>query len=210
MMRVTHRDGAILGIFLVINYIIPKNEMTIIKAVTLTAGSILGGYICDIDEPKSYISRKLYFLLWPFYLIRSLMNILAMLPSPFKRILTYVCKILRHKGITHTPLFWGIGDFIYVLVIKSYIITFIVAKFSNYSVAEQCLQLSTNFWYGFMTGIITHMILDFISEGVMLFFPFSIKKCKLTLVKTGSSLEIIVHIAIILTNLYLFKIYIAA
>lgn len=118
MMRLTHRDGAILGSLIVTNFFVPSSDVTLYNTLILISGSILGGYICDIDEPKSYIGRKLIFLLWPFYLARMLINIISKLPTPFKLNITYVCKVLNHKGITHTPFIWSIGSVIYTTTLK--------------------------------------------------------------------------------------------
>lgn len=208
-MRVTHRDGAILGAILVTNLFISKTDITLINTIPLITGSILGGYICDIDEPKSYIGRKFSFLLWPFYLSRTFINMIAMLPSPFKRNLTQVSKVLKHKGITHTPFIWLLGGLLYVTLIKSYLNSFLMANFTNINVVTQCLQFLNIFTFGLYIGITTHILLDFISEGIMLFFPFSIKRFSLSLIRTGSSAETIIHILIIITNLYFLKNYVS-
>jgi inner membrane protein len=86
---------------------------------------------------------------------------------------------LSHRGMLHSIFFALFSSFLVFLVDK-------------------------NAGFGFLTGYLSHLFLDFITkEGICLFWPLSGKKISLIGFKTGGLLEEIFFVLILLTDFWL-------
>lgn len=164
--------AAVYTVPLIINEIpsITSEHTILIKCFIFVGASAIGGLLPDADMPTSTIGHKLLPLMWPAYLLRSFLRLMSYMYKPLKK----VVKTLGHRGISHTPFLW-------------FVLTAPIYLFIPIPYREVGRTLVT----GIITGIISHLGLDFISGGIPLFFPVSLKRVKPKglHIKTGGLIE---------------------
>lgn len=149
--------------------------------------SIIGSLLPDADMPGSTYGKRFRILLIPMYAIRAMIRGLGKFFKPFRKL----AKAIGHRGLFHAPIFWTL---IYVIL---RLVCLPLGIFANCCIT------------GLYLGVLSHIFLDFISGGIPLLAPFSMKKYKAPVcIRTGSRKEIIfsiVNVALI----FVFVIYIA-
>ncbi len=114
--------------------------------------SAMGSLMPDADQPNSTIGRR-FFLLWlPLYILRMIIRIIAFFAPSMKQ----VSRGLAHRGISHSPWFWGVFGALF----------WCVPWMRNEGVI---------YFYAFFAGIATHLLLDYLTGGIPL-IPFSLKR----------------------------------
>lgn len=178
MMGTTHRTGSI-ALACGIVALCPADKLTIAPAATFLVASAVGGLLPDADTPYSRYGRKFFIFIWPVYLLQKLVSLLGYIVKPLKN----MSKALGHRGLLHSPTLWTI-----LLGILSLALYFSgVYDYMPYALI-----------FGLYTGIISHVLLDFISGGVPMLAPFSLKRAHSPInFKTGSIFEWVFNIAFV-------------
>lgn len=102
-----------------------------------------------------------------------------------KRLFPKIYNIIKHKGINHWPIFWIILFVLLQLILS---------------------DISKNILTGLYIGVATHLICDYISEGIYLFAPFKQRKYKsLIHIKTGGIAEELIFYILTILNYLLAK-----
>lgn len=170
MTATSHRIGALAATATTI-YMCGNTSVPVIACYT--AGAWIGSLFPDADIPYSKIGRRYLSILWPFYIVQYLIHLFA--PR------SYVDKTFRHRGALHSPMIW-----ICIFLVFNFI-------FSKWNTMIPVFLLR-----GVMIGIISHLLLDYISGGIPLFLPFSTKKYKSMLyIRTGGMIEHIMSILLL-------------
>ncbi len=178
MMGTTHRTGSI-ALACGIIALAPMDKIGLAPAATFLAASAIGGLVPDADTPYSTYGRKFLIVLWPFYLIRKIISLLGHLFAPLED----VGKALGHRGMFHSPTLW-------TLLLGT---VFGVMKISGVQNVYGYAAL-----FGLFAGVMSHIFLDFISGGVPLLAPFSLKRYTPPVrFKTGSIFEVAFNLAFI-------------
>ncbi len=178
MMGTTHRTGSI-ALACGVIALCPMEEVGIAPAATFLIASAIGGLFPDADTPYSTYGRRFFIFLWPFYLGRKIISWLGNYIKPLKN----VGKALGHRGMFHSPVLWTL------------LLVFTFAMFWVFSVTN---IIAYAIALGFYTGAISHVLLDYISGGVPLLAPFSIKRYAPPVhFKTGSFFEVIFNLAFV-------------
>ncbi|MDD2639629.1 MAG: metal-dependent hydrolase [Arcobacteraceae bacterium] len=135
---------------------------------------LMGVVFVDIDEPNSWIGKRLFFLSYPFKLINITAKILLWVVGIEKK---EWHRFFEHRGLTHMLLF------VFILYLVSYYLFRVNMTMTSYIVAS----------FGF--GVLTHQLGDVLTNtGIKnYFFPFFIGKnfkAPITF-STGGYIEII-------------------
>lgn len=177
----THRIGGALAGAIFIR--LSRNDNLDMCTLVLT-GSVLGSLLPDIDHPRSTISRKLWFISWPLVLLRGAMRqIASFLPKCEEQ---KVKSIVGHRGITHSLIAC---------------ISLGCAMSGIGFVAQD--SMGAYYWHymsfavGLSLGMVSHLCLDFVSNGIPLFCPVTNKRYGFKWIKTGSMLEFLVGIILV-------------
>jgi len=186
-------NNVALFLVLIDNYIYQSQTIlsfSFIELLGLYLSMITGTLIVDIDEPNSYIGRRLTFLSYPFkifnYLARTILYILLISDKNIHR-------FFKYRGFTHTFLFFIcfliLGFF---LIDKSIFISFMVIAFS--------------------IGILSHQIGDVIFGGIYGYlFPIMINFKLPFFLKTDGKVEyiftLILKITIIVQLFYIARLF---
>ena len=116
--------------------------------------------IPDIDSPYSKCGRTFMFVLWPLYLMQH----------ATKRIAPKIYTWIKHKGIMHWVSFWTAVLIPLKLVFTSTEVKWIID--------------------GVIIGIGTHLLCDYLAEGIYPYAPFYNKKKKFIIcIRTGGIIE---------------------
>lgn len=188
MMGKSHRLGAALagmGAAVLMKQHV-KEFQPISGAIILAAGSIIGGYLSDADTPNSHIGRKWGIFLWPLWLVQGIIKIVCQIPGPFKKQKKLIYKLAGHRGIAHLPAFW-----ILLAIITSGATWLSMMLTGTTGTVSANVLLPVSIY----NGIFSHILLDAVFGGVMLLFPISTKRIKLSPFKTGGVVEYITCIA---------------
>ncbi len=116
--------------------------------------AVFGSLLPDADQPNSTIGKTLYVVWLPFYIIRGLISVIALIIPEYRKI----SKSMGHRGIAHAPEFWALiclTLFFIPWVERNYIYLIALAA-----------------------GIGSHLLMDYFFGGIPLLFPFSLKRCK--------------------------------
>lgn len=187
MMGHTHQIGAITAAAYISPIILGQTphisggvDIYLPTAVLLLC-SMAGGLLPDADTPHSTLGIKLLPVLWPMYLMQSILSLLSRFIKPLRK----VSRILGHRGISHTLVPY-----------------FILSIFFTASCIAK-LRYMTIITSGIMIGALSHLFLDYLSGGIPLGFPFSLERVKppIIRIKTGGILEYLFGI-ILLALLY--------
>jgi len=135
------------------------NSFTILNYLQFYIFFIFGTIFVDIDEPNSYIGRKLFFISIPFKIFNVLAKLFLLPLSLFGIKLKNINRFFEHRGITH-------------ILLTPLIIALISYGVLGYS---ESISLSMLF---FSFGILTHHIGDLITNtGIKSYlFPILIGK----------------------------------
>lgn len=200
----THKIGGFtFGLFcLTFNLFLPTVPVLtyVITIPSFLIGCIIGALFPDFDSPNSTISRLLWFIAWPLWvlqwIIKKTMKLLEFIVSKifkgrenkkirnyFKAFAKNTTKAVGHRGFTH----WlSLGIVYYIILLIASLIPTFQDKFSFYF----CFELVVYFIYGTIIGDISHIVLDsFNDRGVALLAPFSFKRFHFAKVKTGHRLS---------------------
>lgn len=146
-------------------------------------GGFFGSIFCDIDERYSFIGRILWPLSYLFYIVNLLFRFLTLFFPKNSRI----CKNLKmisfcaaHRGIMHWP------STALLLCILNCLFAILVCWLTNINL----LLGLTAFILGFFTGMISHLLYDFISGHITLLAPFSMKRYGFMIIPSGSIFDI--------------------
>ena len=147
--------------------------------------ALLGSLLPDADQPNSTIGKELYLVWLPLYIVRGLIRVFALIIPGLKA----VSKVMAHRGIAHTPVFWA------TIGALAYLHPFIREHY---------------FYAGaLLLGVGTHLVSDMVFGGIPVYFPFSTKKISPGIkLKTGGYLEFMVS-GICITGI-MFLIYLPA
>lgn len=143
-----------------------KPKVLLVTSLILL-GSAIGGLLPDADMKNSTIGQKLLPILWPVYLLRMILRVIAIIIPPFKQL----TKTLGHRGVSHSPFLW----------ILLFTPAYTLIKF----------PYGTNIVIAMAAGVLSHLVLDYFSGGIPLLLPFSSKRKKPfnIHIKTGGSIE---------------------
>lgn len=183
MTGTTHKIGGLTFglLFMSLNLYLPSMPFVLFSIFTpvFLIGCILGALIPDIDSPKSTISRMLWFVAWPIWLVQSIIRkIFKNKKSEFAK---NVCRTVGHRGIAH----WLSLSLLYLLIIIA------IAKlkmFIGYFSFEIVFEICIYFLYGTGVGYLSHIVLDeFNVTALPLLAPLSFKRTKtiFSVVTTG-------------------------
>lgn len=205
MTGVTHRAGAVLGSMVAAEILISINTefQPIIGPIILITGGSLGGYLPDFDTPNSHLGRKLIIIMWPLYVVQYIIKLFGYVPSPFQKSLNKLGRNIGHRGITHTPYFWMLLAIFYhyiLLTTLNGILSLYLPQIEHYNKLRYYFTL---FGFGCLIGVLTHLLLDLISGGLMLFYPISKKKIKIMSIRTGGIIDIFLGITFTVCFLYM-------
>lgn len=141
MMHYTHTPGGIFAVAAYYSFFPPTDIVAM--GIGLAAGGI-GGLLPDIDHSGSKIAKK--------------MGLLG----------KGLSRILKHRGISHTPMLW----------------TLLFAPLLYYFPLYQFIFLPM------YLGTLSHIFLDALTPmGVPLLGPFSMKKIRFLKIPTGGTIE---------------------
>lgn len=171
----THRVGGAIAGALVIHI----SGYNLDVAACTMVGAIFGSLLPDIDHPKSTISIKLWFVSWPLMILKQIIKMATSGLSKKKQ--RNISSMLGHRGITHSLL-----ACISVLVAAIAIGAFIQVK-GNGNGSTEGYYIA--FAIGILAGMVSHLALDMLSNGVPLLCPISYKRVGVKWIKTGSIQE---------------------
>ena len=154
--------------------LVERNEYFISYGLVFYSVFLMGVVFVDIDEPNSWIGKKLFFLSYPFKLINITAKILLWGFGVEKK---EWYRFFEHRGLTHMFLF------VFIFFVISYCLFKADMKIMSHIVAS----------FGF--GVLTHQLGDVLTNtGIKnYFFPFFIGKnfkAPITF-STGGYIEII-------------------
>lgn len=174
MTGTTHRLAGITSGVVIIDNL----HISDIKLQTIVLGGcILGSLIPDIDNPQSTISYRIPMARYFFGLMQNMIRIFSNLLPNKQR--SYVRSCIGHRGFTHS--FFAI---ILIPVLANLIIR--IAGFSD-----------NLFSLGLGIGLLSHIILDLFSGGTRLLLPFTDINIKITKIRTGGILEILIRFVLL-------------
>lgn len=172
-------------------FIIDINEFSYLELLISYILIVFGVIIVDIDEPESFIGRKLFFFSYPFKLINSIAKLFISILTSNKNI----HKVFEHRGITHMLIF-----------------PIIIYLVSNNLEDKYSLFLKS-----FAVGIFLHQIGDIITNtGIRNYlFPLPIKNVKFFITFDTNSfsekiINFILTIILFLQFIFVFNIFIGA
>lgn len=157
----------------------------------ILGGALVGTIICNIYNPDIINSGLIISSSMLGSLLPDIDCKTSYIGNRLKLTSSFVSAFTKHRGITHAPLTAG------GLV---FLIFFVLNKFIN---------INLNIFWGLLTGIMSHILLDsFTVQGIPLFYPITKKKfsfCKITTGKTGELF--VFFILLILFIFFLLKLY---
>lgn len=186
MMGKTHKIGGAAAAFTVFatDLYIPNIEMGLlnINSLPFFIGCIFGSLVPDFDSKNSIISRKLWFIGWPIYLIQKLVNYI--LRNKNGKLAKKIKATINHRGIAH----WLSLSLVYLfllIIISNKLILDTENPLLFYNIL---VPLISYFIYGIIIGMISHIILDSFNEsGTYLLAPIFFVRISLGKVKTGEN-----------------------
>lgn len=135
-------------------------EYTISREIAALTVAAVASELPDIDSPYSRYGRMFMFILWPLYLMQKIT----------RRIAPKIFYWIKHKGILHWISSWAAVLIPLELVFTGTEIEWIIN--------------------GVTIGIGTHLLCDYLAEGIYPYAPFINKKKKFILsIKTGGIIE---------------------
>ncbi len=205
MTGLTHRSGAILGTLAAAELMIRFNTNfePVRDTILLVAGGTLCGYLPDIDTPYSHLGRKFILILWPLYLLQFLIKLFALIPGPFKKTLTKTGRDIGHRGIAHTPAFWAVVAIAVKYPLSTAIASMLMTYFTTSMLNKLFASPAAILGIGCLIGIATHLFLDAITEGIMIFYPIYQKRVHLTPLESGGIVDRISGIVFFMLSIYL-------
>lgn len=179
----------LIGIATATTIIVSSDKLGVLPSVCLLAGTVIGSYFPDIDIPTSAAGDKFFIVTWPFYLFRWLLRLLSKLLKPLKN----SAKVLSHRGLFHSVIFYGV----------------LFALFWTFR--GDMGQIPTYILAGFYLGVFSHLFADFFTGGMMIFSPIYNKKIIPPIrFKSGGMINTICIVAstlVIAFDIYKFMVY---
>ncbi len=159
-------------------------------SVGAVIAAITGALLPDIDHPGSAISRAIDPVSRGSRLIRLLLGVALLLLSFFFKLSSFfwfvgvvlvVLAVLPHRGITHS-------------LLGCLLMSGAVLFFSG-----------TSFAIPFFIGYASHLVLDLVSGGIPLWYPFKESRLSYFLGKTGGVADRVICGASLLVCVYIFQ-----
>jgi len=183
-MRQTHKIGGLVATAPVAAHfamsVDNKGPVFILYFILLCIGANLGSALPDIDHPNSSINKGKFSLLTLPY--RLLSRLFIYIGENVKRA-KHLSDVFSHRGLTHG-------------VIESLVLCVAIIYLADITFGKNVAIIAI----GFAMGILSHLLLDFISGGIPvsgLLFPK--KRIGIRLVMTGSTKEEIVKFVLYIT-----------
>ena len=188
MMGKTHQTAAVAVALLsapcISQVIMPSKPIS--STIVLVSTAMIGALLPDGDTPKSKLGRKLFFLLFPYYLLQWFVKVLSLFIPRLRK----ASKVLGHRGVAHDPCLWlafSLPFFLY------------------------CIAREERSWLigliGLMIGVFSHLFLDYLSGGIP---AYLFKKGRLKapiFIETGSVGEMIFFFLLLCVDVMLIKGY---
>lgn len=188
MMGKTHQAAAVTVVLLSAPHIseVVMPSLPVSSTLILAGAAMIGALLPDGDTPRSKLGRKLFFLLFPYYLLQWFVKLLSFFIPRLKK----VSKVIGHRGIAHDPCLW---------------LTFSLPFFLYYIVKEERSWLFV--LIGLMIGILSHLFLDYLSGGIPVYL-FKKERLKAPIyIETGSVGEMIIFFMLVVIDIVLIKGY---
>lgn len=174
MTAYSHRVGALAAAATTTYLMGLTIEKEPIQIACLTLGALAGSLLPDADTPFSKIGRRYLVVLWPFYLLQFLIHLF--MPR------SNMDRTFGHRGLFHYPIFWS-GLWVMIML-------FVERMQFPYRIPSWC-------GVGMGIGILSHLILDFVSGGIPIFGPIIKRRQKPPMkIKTGGVMEVIFSICL--------------
>lgn len=171
-----------------LSYLSITNSSTpIVYTMLFLASSTCGSLLSDIDETRSTIGRKLWFISWPVLLLKSCYKFILLLMFKKNR-----KSILDHRGITHYLITWFIMTCILFL-------PYTYCRIRILSLFDTSITLCIA--AGISIGMLSHIMLDLISGKIALLYPFIKKKIGIMLIRSFSMKEVLFRLVLNVLNL---------
>lgn len=196
MLGKTHKIGGLAFGLIVLTtpFCLPKINMNpILGIIPFLAGNIVGAYWPDIDDIRSTIGRKLWFISWIYFLVQKIINFC--IKKPKNEILKNIKRSVNHRGFAHWLSNYIIGLlilFIFCFLLNTnYSLTLENIKYvmngelsREWFIKSLTFSIILNFIYGFFIGCISHLYFDLHNPtGLPVFAPFSFKRYSLADIK---------------------------
>lgn len=166
-MAATHRLGGLAAGVAAVQLLHITDSPVLVLAVT--GGAVLGSLLPDIDNPRSFISRKIPVFSLLVGLFQGAARVFScFLPNKQER---YVRSVVGHRGITHSLT----ACLLVAGIMAAAGVLFRTPADSGYALLG----------LGVLLGILSHILLDMVAGGVPLFSPFLTGRITLARIKTG-------------------------
>lgn len=192
----THKiGGAVIGLIILDAILILKiaDINPFFHCIPFIVANIIGALLCDIDSINSTISRYLWIIAIPIWLLQKIMGLIFR--NPKSKIAKNLKSTVNHRGFAHWPIVYIFG----ILLITVFSMVFDVLFMPNTETLGNGLLIKIYpylkgaiiaFLYGLCTGALSHILLDaFNDRGVPLFAPFSFKRKRFMHIATRSKAE---------------------
>lgn len=183
----THMLGGIamaLGTTAIIETVVPEQQDTILTCIFVTS-SMFAALLPDVDEKHSIAGRNLVII----PLVLSLLKLTLFISGIFltgerKEKITKARKSLKHRGILHWLITWGI-----ITAILTIISVVLMVNVKG-NTTNQFTFLIIAFMAGITSGYLSHILLDIISGKIQLLAPFNEKWYGIRIFKVNGCGEI--------------------
>lgn len=171
----------------------------VFEIIPFLGSAIIGASWPDIDDVRSYIGRRLWFISWIYFFIQKI--ICFFIKNPKSKLLKNIRRGVNHRGFAHWPINYLIID-VFLLICYYYLqliykdnFTF----FNFYKIGDYDFSLYSkifsykvllNIGYGFTIGALSHSFLDcYNPTGITLLAPFSFESISFGNIETGGNFE---------------------
>lgn len=166
-------------------------EKNAVNAVVLTAGSLVGSLLPDIDHTSSIAGKNAFFVSWPIAILNKFFSFLKRhSKGTMRKFWGYIAKMFGHRGICHSGLLW------IALLLYSYF----------YGNMNSYLGILI---FGLMVGGISHLCADSLNpSGIPWLLPISAKRFRIAKISTASNAENIFRWVVILLDIALLILFV--
>ena len=188
MTAYSHRVGALAATATTTYLMGLTIEKEPLQMICLTVGALAGSLLPDADTPFSKIGRRYLIVLWPFYLFQFLVHLF--LPR------SGMDKTFGHRGMFHYPLFWTA--------------LWGVVMCGTYHIPRNSITSQILLWLviGLGIGVLSHLLLDFVSGGIPILGPILKRRQKPPMkIKTGGVMEVVFSICLMGYSAYICATY---
>lgn len=187
----THMLGGLAagtGIVILVNQFLPEGSLELASAGMFLASSTMTALLPDVDEKNSMAGRRLILIPITLFLIKAFLFLVELVSvGSLKKKIKACRKALNHRGIFHWIITWVVLSLI--AIIASAALFFFLHKTEG---GMTTIRVVIPLLLGFISGYVSHLLLDIISGRIQLFAPFSKKWYGLPIFKVGGFLELFV------------------